>query len=26
VMGRFGEPSYGIYDTDTGSFEHIDIT
>jgi hypothetical protein len=26
VMGRFGEPSYGIYDTDTGSFEHTDIT
>lgn len=25
VMGRFGEPSWGVYDTDTGSFEHRDI-
>lgn len=25
VMGRFGEPSFGVYDTDTGSFEHVSI-
>jgi putative phosphoesterase len=26
VMGRFGEPSYGIYDTDGNSLEHVDLT
>lgn len=25
VMGRFGEPGFGLYDTKSGSFEHIDI-
>jgi hypothetical protein len=25
VMGRFGEPSFGLYDTQTGSFEHVPI-
>lgn len=25
VMGRFGSPSYGLYDTETDSFEHIEI-
>ena len=25
VMGRFGAPSYGIYDTGTGAFEHVSI-
>lgn len=25
VMGRFGEPSFGVYDTERGSFEHIPI-
>ncbi len=23
VMGRFGPPSYGVYDTGTGGFEHV---
>ena len=23
IMGRFGEPSWGLYDTDTGEFEHV---
>ena len=26
VMGRFGEPSFGIYDTESNSFEHVPIT
>ncbi|MEM7146636.1 MAG: YfcE family phosphodiesterase [Verrucomicrobiota bacterium] len=25
IMGRFGSPSFGLYDTDTGSFEHISV-
>ncbi len=25
VMGRFGSPSFGMYDTGRGSFEHVDI-
>lgn len=25
VMGRFGSPSYGLYDTESGAFEHVDI-
>ena len=25
VMGRFGRPSYGLYDTETGQFTHHDI-
>ena len=25
VMGRFGSPSYGLYDTETNTFEHVDI-
>ena len=25
IMGRFGEPSYGIYDTATHTFSHIDL-
>ncbi len=25
VMGRFGKPSYGIYDSGTGAFEHVEI-
>lgn len=25
VMGRFDSPSYGLYDTETDSFEHIEI-
>lgn len=26
VMGRFGSPSFGIYDSKTGVFQHIDIS
>jgi len=25
IMGRFGEPSFGIYDTETGGFEHVSV-
>lgn len=25
VMGRFGEPSFGVYDTERGSFEHVPL-
>ena len=25
VMGRFGEPSFGIYETGSGKFRHVDI-
>jgi len=25
VMGRFGKPSYGLYDTETAAFEHVEI-
>lgn len=25
IMGRFGEPSFGIYDTKDGDFRHIDL-
>lgn len=25
VMGRFGEPSFGIWDTTAGTFTHVDI-
>ncbi len=25
VMGRFGRPGYGIYDTETGAFKHVDL-
>lgn len=25
VMGRFGEPSFGVYDSDTGAFEHVPL-
>ncbi|MDG2123315.1 MAG: YfcE family phosphodiesterase [Verrucomicrobiales bacterium] len=25
VMGRFGEPSFGIFDTEGGGFEHVGI-
>lgn len=25
VMGRFGAPSFGVYDTDEGTFEHVPI-
>lgn len=25
IMGRYGEPSVGFYDTETGGFEHIDL-
>jgi putative phosphoesterase len=25
VMGRFGSPSFGIWDTVTGEFQHVDI-
>lgn len=25
VMGRFGEPSFGIYETGSGRFRHIDL-
>jgi putative phosphoesterase len=25
VMGRFGQPSYGFYDTETGQFEFVEI-
>ncbi len=25
VMGRFGEPSFGIYDSEQGTFQHVDI-
>ena len=25
IMGRFGEPSFGMYDTETHSFEHVSI-
>jgi hypothetical protein len=25
VMGRFGEPSYGIWDTQSNEFMHIEI-
>lgn len=26
VMGRFGEPSFGIYDTESGEFAHIALS
>jgi putative phosphoesterase len=26
IMGRFGEPSFGVYDTSTDDFVHVDIT
>jgi uncharacterized protein len=26
VMGRFGKPSWGLYDTATGAFEHVEIS
>lgn len=25
VMGRFGDPTFGVYDTESGAFEHIRI-
>ncbi len=25
VMGRFGQPSYGLYDTEAHAFEHVEI-
>ena len=25
IMGRFGAPSWGLCDTETGSFEHVDL-
>lgn len=25
IMGRFGEPSFGIWDSTAGTFEHVDI-
>ena len=25
IMGRFGEPSFGVFDTGTGGFEHVTI-
>ena len=26
IMGRYGAPSWGLYDTARGTFEHIDLT
>ncbi|MFO7780341.1 MAG: YfcE family phosphodiesterase [Spirochaetia bacterium] len=26
IMGRFGDPSYGIYDTETNGFEHVELS
>ncbi|MFP4644937.1 MAG: metallophosphoesterase family protein, partial [Spirochaetales bacterium] len=26
IMGRFGEPSFGVYDTATRSFEHVNVS
>ncbi|MEM1295214.1 MAG: metallophosphoesterase family protein, partial [Verrucomicrobiota bacterium] len=25
IMGRFGEPSFGLYDTTDGAFQHVDL-
>lgn len=25
IMGRFGEPSFGIYDTESDEFQHVDV-
>ncbi len=25
IMGRFGEPSFGVYDTESKNFEHVDV-
>ena len=25
IMGRFGEPSFGIFDTESGEFEHLSL-
>jgi putative phosphoesterase len=25
IMGRFGDPTFGIYDTETGEFEHMKL-
>jgi hypothetical protein len=26
IMGRFGDASYGIYDTDSYAFEHVELS
>ncbi|TVR67583.1 MAG: YfcE family phosphodiesterase, partial [Spirochaetaceae bacterium] len=26
IMGRFGSPSFGLYETEPGTFRHVDVT